>query len=112
MNCRSPFGKRLAEVTPVRGDDQEQTRERQRNACDDRSTGSKFELRDLRRGEPDPSEQDEQESDFREARARLRRQSEMVHARQSSCVATPVSRQGVAALTPNLPDAVGWLRIP
>ena len=65
----------LAEVTPVRGDDEKQTGERERDTCDDRSSGTKFELRDLRRGEPDPSEQDEQESDLGEAHARLMRQS-------------------------------------
>ena len=56
-------------MTPVRGDDEKYTRERERDGCDDRSSGTKFELRDLRRGEPDPSEQDEQEADLREARA-------------------------------------------
>jgi Restriction endonuclease len=59
------IGCQLAEVTPVRGDDEKQARER--DACDDCSGGAMFELRALRRGEPDPSEQDEQESGFREA---------------------------------------------
>ena len=94
MRRMCAIGCQLAEVTPVRGDEEKQTRKRERDACDDRSSGAKFELRDLRRGEPDPSEQDEQESGFREARARLTRQSEGVHGRHSSCLATPVSRQG------------------
>jgi len=53
------FRDRLAEVTPVRGDDEKYTRESERDACDDPSSATKFELRDLGRGEPDPSEQDE-----------------------------------------------------
>ncbi len=63
----------------MRGDDEKQTRERERDTRDDRSSGAQPELRDLRRGEPDPSEQDEQESDFRKAHARVMRQSEDVH---------------------------------
>jgi hypothetical protein len=102
-------GCQLAEVAPARGDDEKPARERERDACDDRPGGAMFELRDLRRGEPDPSEQDEQESGFREAHARLTRQSEGVHARHSSCPAPPVSRQGVAAATPELRS--GYLRV-
>src|ERR1700683_330970 len=61
---------------------------------------------------PDLSEQDEQESDFREAHARVMRKGEEVHAwRHSSCVAAPVSGQGVAAATPELPRSVRTLRV-
>jgi hypothetical protein len=35
-----PIGWQLAEVTPVRGDDEEQAREGERDACDNRSSGA------------------------------------------------------------------------
>jgi hypothetical protein len=78
----------------VGGDDEKKARERERDTRDDCSGGAKPELRHLRRGEPDPREQDEQESDFRKADARVVRQSDDVHGWHSSCAATPVSRQG------------------
>jgi hypothetical protein len=75
----------------VRGDQEKYARERHGDASDDRSTSGKLELRDLRSGEPDSRDQDEQESDFRKAHARVPRQSDGVHTWHSSRVATPVS---------------------
>jgi hypothetical protein len=82
-------GQQLGEVTPVRGDEEKYAREREGDAGDDRSSGTLLESRDLGCREPDPCEQDEQESDFREAHARVMRQSDGVHAGHSSCVANP-----------------------
>jgi len=93
----NPRRRLLAEVTPVRGDDEKYTRERKRDTCDDRSGGGKPEFRDLRRGKPDPSKQDEQESDFRKAPTRVMRQSDDVHVWHSCCPAPTVSRRGGAA---------------
>jgi hypothetical protein len=59
----------LAEVTRVRGDDEQQTGDRERDACNDPPGLAKPELRDLRGDEPDTSKQDEQESDFGEPHA-------------------------------------------
>ena len=81
----SPRRRLLAEVTPVRGDDEKYTRERKRDTCDDRPGGGKPEFRDLRRGKPDPGEQDEQEADFRKAPTSVMRQSDDVHVRHSCC---------------------------
>ena len=55
----------------MRGDDQEQTAERERYARDDRPGDAKLELRELRSDEPDPCEQHEQKPHFGEAHARL-----------------------------------------
>jgi hypothetical protein len=100
-------GQGLAKVPPVRGDDEKYARERKRYTCDDRSGGGELELRDLRRGQPDSSEQDEQEADFRKASAGVMRQSEGVHVWHLSCPAPPVSRHGPAAGTPEMSFGVG-----
>lgn len=60
----------VAEVTPVRGDDEEQTAKRERYARDDRPGGAKLELRELCGDEPDTCEQHEQKPYFGEAHAR------------------------------------------
>jgi hypothetical protein len=60
-------GTLLAEVAPVRCDDEKQTAERERDTCHDRPSDGKLELRDLCRGEPDPGDQHQQEAGFREA---------------------------------------------
>ena len=61
----------------MRGDDEKDTGERERETRDDRPTGAELELGDLCGGEPDPSEQDEQESDLREFHARLVREGKL-----------------------------------
>ena len=54
----------LAEVTPVRGDDEKQTRERERDARDDPSCDASLQRRDFGGDEPDTGEQDKQEPHF------------------------------------------------
>ena len=68
-----------AELTPVRGDDEKQAGEGERNACDDRSRCANLEARDFGGDEPDTGKQDQQESDFREGDARLMAESEHGH---------------------------------
>jgi hypothetical protein len=53
----------------VRGDDEQYARERKRDTCDDRPGSGELEPRDLRHGEPDSSEQDEQKPNFRKVPA-------------------------------------------
>jgi hypothetical protein len=84
----------LGEVTPVRGDDEEEPSEREGDPGDDISSGTMLELRDLRCGEPDPGEQDEQESDFGEVHTGVMRQSDGVHTRHSSHAGGPF-KQGM-----------------
>jgi hypothetical protein len=60
----------LAEVTPVRRNEEERTSDCERHTCDDRSRVAQLELRDLCGGKPDPGEQHKQEPDFGEAQAR------------------------------------------
>ena len=57
----------------MRGDDEEDPGDCQRDARDDGSGGSQLEAGDLCCGEPDPGEHDEQESDFRDVYARVMR---------------------------------------
>ena len=61
----------LAEVPPVRRDDEKQAADRERYARDDRPAVAELELWDMGRGKPDPCEKHKQESDFGEAHARL-----------------------------------------
>jgi hypothetical protein len=51
----------------MRRDDEQYIRDRQRDAGDERSSGSNLELRDLRRSEPQSGEHDGKEADLREA---------------------------------------------
>jgi hypothetical protein len=46
-----------AEVTPMRGDDEEHTADCQRHARDDRPSAAQLELRNLCSDDPDPGEQ-------------------------------------------------------
>ena len=64
-------GMRLAEVTRVRGDDEEQTADCERYAGDDRPGLAHSELRDLCGDEPNPGNQHEQKPDLGELHARL-----------------------------------------
>ena len=65
----------LAEVTPVRGDDEKQTRERERDARDDPSCDASLQRRDFGGDEPDTGEQDEQESHFGDDHPSVRRET-------------------------------------
>jgi len=56
----------LAEVTPVRSDDEKQTAKCERDASESRPSSGKLEQRELRGSEPDPGEQHKQEPDFGE----------------------------------------------
>ena len=66
----------LAEVTPVRGDDEKQTADCKRYTRDNRPSGAKLEPRQLCGCEPDPGEQHQQEPDLGEAHARVMRETE------------------------------------
>jgi hypothetical protein len=60
-----------AELTPVRGDDEQQTGGGKRDARDDRPRLAEPELWNLCSDQPDSGEDDEQECDFRQADACL-----------------------------------------
>jgi hypothetical protein len=71
----------------VRGDDQKHTGERERYARNDRPRAAPTEHWDLRGDEPDTGEEDEQESDFGEANARVMCESQhWVHALHFDCL--------------------------
>ena len=66
----------------MRGDDEQDPSDRERDPGDDRPCPGELQLRQLRRCEPDSREENEQESDFREADARLPREADnRVHVR-------------------------------
>jgi hypothetical protein len=65
----------LAEVTPVRGDDEKQTAESERDARDDPSCGASLQRRDFGGDEPDTGEQDKQEPHFGDYHASVRRET-------------------------------------
>jgi hypothetical protein len=71
-----PVRGRLAKVTPVNGDDQKDTADRDRQARHDRSRGREPQLRDLRRCQPDSGEDEQQKPDFGDACARVIRETE------------------------------------
>ena len=66
--------RRLDEVTPVRGDDEKQTAESERDARDDPSCGASLQRRDFGGDEPDTGEQDKQEPHFGDDHAGVRRE--------------------------------------
>jgi hypothetical protein len=57
----------MPELTPVRRDDEESTGNGECNASDDHSDSAHAQSWDFGGDEPDTSEEDQQESDFREA---------------------------------------------
>ena len=65
----------LAEVTPVRGDDEKQAAESERGARDDPSRGASLQRRDFGGDEPDTGEQDKQEPHFGDDHPGVRRES-------------------------------------
>lgn len=65
----------LAEVTPVRGDDEKQTAESERDARDDPSCGASLQPRDFGGDEPDTGEQDKQEPHFGDDHPSVRRET-------------------------------------
>jgi hypothetical protein len=70
----SPIKAALPEVSPVGGDDEQQTPNRKRHASNRRPAGAESELGNLGGGEPNASEQKEQEPDLGEASAGVLRQ--------------------------------------
>ena len=65
----------LAEVTPVRGNDEKQTAESERDARDDPSRGASLQRRDFGGDEPDTGEQDKQEPHFGDDHPSVRRET-------------------------------------
>jgi hypothetical protein len=98
-SCAGAIDKRLrlAEVTRVRGDDEQQAAERKCEARDQRPTSGKLERRNLCGSEPDSSEQDEQVADFCETQPRVAREGkdkdkDKDHASHSRDVGADLSR--------------------
>jgi Transposase DDE domain group 1 len=61
-------------MTPVRGDEEKQTADGESDSRDDRPCSAQLELWDLCGGQPDASEQKEQEADLGQVSARLMRE--------------------------------------
>src|ERR1019366_7909343 len=73
---------RLAEMTPARGDDEKHAGDGESDSRNDRPCSCHLEQRDLGSGQPDASEENEQEADLGQCSARLRRHQRPIVARR------------------------------
>src|ERR1700683_5497259 len=87
-------------MTPARSNDEQQTADRESNSRNDRPYGTQLEPRNLCRGQPDTSEQNEQEANLGQTPARLMRQrQDEVHSRHYCPMLAAVPTMTVLALS-------------
>ena len=89
-------------MTPVRGDDEKQTRECERDTRDDRPAVPNLNAGTCAAASQTPANRMSR-NPISARRTPVMRQSEGVHGRHSCCPAAPVSIRGGAAATPQLP---------